>query len=695
MELHKKSEIYNLISGLSLQLLKDGNIYSRADVAFELKKLGVEGDSLQIETFIKETYNVSNKEVKEAIKRVFLDNRLLHPIIEENSIKTFIEENKLGKALSILEKDSSEINELLVAFVEDSSKLLDFAIKYVEKKQLAGYITGSVQVSNVKKEAELLYADYQKFIDNYAQTKIRIIELIDNFSLLRSSILGLYREKVSILTDVFGETIKTIAPKLFDFTTIEWLDTVSMIKNIELEYENLINTCSTIVCEIQKEFIGNFSNSLRLLGKGGGSNSLTLAMVGVGFNILNSWAESSKQATILKQELEKMKQKMVYDANLINADITRLQLIDRTLRNIYIPTAHVFEQNFNTVFSKELDSLLEILYRIPQVKEIRNEKDKLLAQFHSLESDIIDHQAQITLYESNINSEEKQIKEYNPLYLEAKSKKPKKPFILINKTRYNRDVAEWHQEYLPIIEAFVEAREQLKIDKEELSNHRKAIEEKKKYILAINRNIDIKSREINSYIKTDPSLQTKIAKHLAPMVNMLRIAKKIVEFKVDEKYLKAVKLEIPEHIQILPKEIDNQVKEVLSDIKVGFAEEFDKEKLVGDTPAAIGVGTEMIGLFNTVVDVTEQVYVLKKMQIQGRIQQEYYEKELARLQDEFEDSFGKIEDKNTMILELSKKITFDNGESVKETLLLLDNHKNMISETEIIQALRGNNYITL
>ena len=347
MELYKKSEICNLISGLSLQLLKDGNIYSRADVAFELKKLGVEGDSLQIETFIKETYNVSNKEVKEAIKKVFLDNRLLHPIIEENSIKTFIEENKLGKALSILEKDSSEINELLVAFVEDSSKLLDFAQKYVEKKQLAGYITGSVQVSNVKKEAELLYADYQKFIDNYAQTKIRIIQLIDNFSLLRSSILGLYREKVSILTDVFGETIKTIAPKLFDFTTIEWLDTVSMIKNIELEYENLINTCSTIVCEIQKEFIGNFSNSLRLLGKGGGSNSLTLAMVG--FNILNSWAESSKQATILKQELEKMKQKMVYDANLINADITRLQLIDRTFRNIYIPTAHVFEQNFNTV----------------------------------------------------------------------------------------------------------------------------------------------------------------------------------------------------------------------------------------------------------------------------------------------------------------------------------------------------------
>lgn len=179
------------------------------------------------------------------------------------------------------------------------------------------------------------------------------------------------------------------------------------------------------------------------------------------------------------------------------------------------------------------------------------------------------------------------------------------------------------------------------------------------------------------------------------MVNMLRIAKKIVEFKVDEKYLKAVKLEIPEHMQILPKEIDNQVKKVLSDIKVSFTEEFDKEKLLGNSPAAMNVSTEMMGLFNTVVDITEQVYILKKMQIQGKIQQEYYEKELAHLQNEFEDSFGKIEDKNTMILELSKKISSDNGESVKEALLLLDNHKNLISEAEIIQALKGNNYITL
>lgn len=45
MELHKKSEIYSFISDLSLQLLRKENTYSRADVAFELKNLGVEEDS--------------------------------------------------------------------------------------------------------------------------------------------------------------------------------------------------------------------------------------------------------------------------------------------------------------------------------------------------------------------------------------------------------------------------------------------------------------------------------------------------------------------------------------------------------------------------------------------------------------------------------------------------------------------------
>ena len=696
MELHKKSEIYSFISDLSLQLLRKENTYSRADVAFELKNLGVEEDSFQVELLIKETYENTDPQTKKAIAKVFFDNRMSRPIIDENSVKALVERNQWTEAVSVLKQESNEVNRLLEAFMSTSAEVLNTTKKYVEKYQLAGYVTGSVQVSNVKKEAEMLYIDYQKFIDNYAQTKNQIIELIEDFTFLRSNILNLYREKVSFLTDVFGEKIKAIEPKLFDFNVIEWLDTASMLKNIELEYENLINTCTIIVSELHNKFSSNFSNSLRLLGKGSGGNSLSLAMVGL--NIFNSWAEASQQATILKQEVEKMKQKMIYDVNLIKADLNRLQLIDTSLRNVYIPTAYAFQENFEIVFSKELKNLLNTLYENPQIKELKDEKDRLLAKFHSLESDIIDHQTHITLYEGNIQSEEKELKAYNPLYLKAKSQKPKKP-IFFGRKSYNRDVAEWHQEYYPIIEAFVEAREQLKIDKEEFSNHKRIAEEKKKAIVAINKAIDKQSEQINQLISKDVSLQSKIAKYLAPMINLLRLAKKITELKIDEKYLKTVKLEIPQDIKLLPIEISNGLKSFLSKLKIDFQTEIDKQSFQKEqtvaTPQTIYITNETSQLFSTAINIVEETLKLKELQLEGKIQQEYYTKQLTLLQNEFQNSFSKLNDRSKLITEISKNIQCGNQKDLKDVLLLLIDEQDKISESEIVKALKENKHITI
>ena len=696
MEPHKKTEIYSFISELSLQLLRKGNTYSRADVAFELKKLGVEGDSFQVELLIKETYENTDQQTQKAIAKVFFDNRLSRPIIDENSVKTLLEKNQLGQAISVLKRDSSEVNRLLDGFMSVSAEVLNTTKKYVEKYQLAGYVTGSVQVSNVKKEAELLYIDYQKFIDNYAQTKNRIIEFIEDFTFLRSNILNLYREKVSILIDVFGEKIKSVEPKLFDFNVIEWLDTASMLKNIELEYENLINTCAIIVGEIHNKFSSNFSNSLRLLGKGNGGNTLSLAMVGM--NIFNSWTEASQQATILKQEVEKMKQKMVYDVNLIRADLNRLQLIDTSLRNVYIPTAYVFQENFEIVFSKELTNLLSTLYENPQIKELKKEKDRLLAEFHLLESDIIDHQEHITLYEGNIQSEERELKAYNPLYLSAQKEKPKKP-IFFGQKSYNRDVAEWHQKYYPIIEAFVEAREQLKIDKEELSNHKRIVEEKKKAIVTINKAIDKQSQQINQFVSKDQSLQSKVAKHLAPMINILRLAKKITELKIDEKYLKNIKLEIPQDIKLLPIEISDSLKSILNQLKIDFQTDMERQSFQGGqaeaTPQAMYITNETTRLLNTVVDVVEQTLKLKELQLGGKVQQEYYTKQLASLQDQFQNSFSRLNDRGKLITEISKNIGSGSQNDLKDTLLLLIDEKDKISEEEILKALKENKHITI
>ena len=693
-----KTEIYNFISNLASQLSKKEEVYSRADVAFELKKFGITEDSFQVELLIKETYeNVNNQETKKAIAKVFFDNRLSRPIVQENSVKGLIENNQLAAAITVLKQDSNQVNQLLENFINSSVEILNSSKKYIEKYELAGIVTGSVQISNVKKKAELLYSDYQKFIDNYAQTKNRIIELIDDFSSLRSCVLGLYREKISLLTDIFGERIKAVDPKLFNFDTIEWLDTATMLKNIELEYENLINTCSIIVREIHNNFSSNFSNSLNLLGRSNGNNTLSLAMAGL--SIINSWADASQQATLLKQEVEKMKQKMLYDVNLIKTDLNRLQLIDTSLRNIYIPTAHLFEQNFDNVFSKELKKLLSTLYEAPQIKEIKEEKDKLLIDFHSLESEIIDHQAHITLYEANINSVEKELKAYNSLYLDAQKKKPKKPLFFLPKKSYNRDVAEWHKEYYPVIEAFLDVREQLKLDKEEFFKHKKIVEQKKKNIIAINKVIDNKSQQINSLIGKDSKLQTEVAKYLAPMINLLRMAKNITELKIDEKYLKTVKIEIPQNIQLLPNEIDNSLKTMLTQLKVELQTEINKQSLydkqVVSTAEEMHITTETTHLFNTAINIVEQTLLLKKMQLEGNILQKQYEKELALSQNKFQSCFKQLNDKSSLISQISKKIKQENQEDLKDTLLMLIGNNNNINEAEIVKSLKENKQINI
>ena len=107
------------------------------------------------------------------------------------------------------------------------------------------------------------------------------------------------------------------------------------------------------------------------------------------------------------------------------------------------------------------------------LQELKRKKDELLNDYHKLEIEIEDHKVEVKRYSDNIQSNEQQLKDYRPLYLEAQKHKPKKPFFLFNilslgslKKTYNRDVAEWYQNYNPVIEAFCEFQEDIRIDKE-------------------------------------------------------------------------------------------------------------------------------------------------------------------------------------------------------------------------------------
>ena len=75
----EKEKIYQEIRNLSRKLQKDAAVYTRADVAYELRGFGVEKDSFEVERLVWEAYKHFNEDA--AIGQAFYDNGKKRPLV--------------------------------------------------------------------------------------------------------------------------------------------------------------------------------------------------------------------------------------------------------------------------------------------------------------------------------------------------------------------------------------------------------------------------------------------------------------------------------------------------------------------------------------------------------------------------------------------------------------------------------------
>lgn len=705
-----RSKIYDAIIQIAKREEKNNGVLSRADVAFELKSEGVKRDSFLVENLINEAFELADKETQKAFKKVFYNNRLTATIIDENGVYALLKKDNFQAALQLVVTKIDTIHHSM----NEASRMLELVHNHRVTSGFLDSVSGSSQIDRIKKEGESLYQTYQNSINEYAKIKNSILNLIDDFVLLRSEILKKYREGVTQLTDVFGERIKSVAPHLFDFNSIEWLHTDKMLADIQFEFENLAQTCTQMMREIREKFTNNISASMRLLGRGGGRTDWVAAMTMAGLNLLNAQIEARNKATQLRQELEKMRQNMNYDMQSIQADLSRLNLIDKRLKDVYIPVAQMFDTHFNQVYSREFENFLKTFYNNPKIAVLQQKKKELLQRYQVLEAELIDHRRQISNYQSMIVANEKQLTNYTPIYLEAKRTKPSKPFFLFNwltfnsmGKSYNRDINEWYQDYGYVIEAYCSAKEDLRIDKEELASHIKASEELELKSKQLLRDVEKQSVLINKQIENDSDLHTKMAKHLTPLINLLRMARKIAEFKIEEQYLRTVRFE-KIHVQILPNEIEGKITHLLRDLNVKVTKGIQNE--ISDfvvspsehaltTPQNQAQITQMINqnvheLMNSTNELIENTLHLRKLKIAGAIMQEHYENELSKLRKQFNQEISVYDHKGRII----KGVINSNSEkNIKEALLMLIDEKDdfWTNEQEVIGLLKENKDISL
>ena len=229
------------ISSTAGELEQKNDYLTRSDLAFELKDYGVEGDSLQLNDLIREAYE-RNRSMKRAFDRI-LSNDKRQPVLEASKSFELAARSGYESLIDLAKQDLISGGRSIEALTNLIGNLA-LSSEANQTNRLMKQVVGVAGLDRVKGEAQELFEKYSQVIDYYDNAKGSVLNVISDFSLVRERVAESYRTFASMLTDIFGDSIRAVDPNLFDFDKIEYLDINSMMKNMELAYNKLTTECS-------------------------------------------------------------------------------------------------------------------------------------------------------------------------------------------------------------------------------------------------------------------------------------------------------------------------------------------------------------------------------------------------------------------------------------------------------------------
>lgn len=675
--------IYQKIKSLAKEVYNNNGSLTRADLAYELKNLGIEKDSFYINELVWKAYNYFGKD--EIIRTAFLDNESKQYLIDQYWVYGIINNKGYKELTSYLNRNLSEGNHSLIA--------LESSIDNCKKNEIEKYsgsvistVVGTKGVQDVQKEASALFDKYSKMINAYDIAKTDTKAIINDFVGVRGYIHEIYNKYSLVLTDIFGDSIKAVAPELFDYDSIEWLNTEDMMQNIQLEYDQVIDKCGELMGEISE----SFQNGLKMAAsnyKMAGNKTVGLMMASL--NMVNHYLYGSQQTAELKAQLLGLKNSVKHDVTNIKADLGRMMVIYKTMNDLYIPRANAFYKFSQQVLDKELEQLLDTIYSNPEIAEIKQERDHLLERYRQLERQIIDSQNNICYYTSHLNECKSLTNSMKPQYQTAKSQKPKKPFFCIGviKSRYSRDLAEWYEMCEPVIRRYEDFQVDMHLDSEELEKHKIILKESIDNYNRMSQMLNDSREKMMAAINISSDTKAKMLEHLEPLIRLLHVGKGIMESKLNESLTKSVKIDCMN--DSLPAEIKQDVQNFIATAKQNlYVNEIGAKKsleylnimLSGDSNGTDNYSKEellMVGdaqkrTIENAISLFESFGKLKAEEQRSRISHKAYDSELNKLRQQFQQSFNDIDNKSVILRETLKKLnTSQSFDELKEALMEL------------------------
>lgn len=726
-------KLYQKIKKIAEEQQRDSSVMSRADLAYELKQFGIQGDSLEINKLVYDAY-VYYKE-SPVIRDTFVEMSSNVPIVSTYKLHSALGQANYDSVKTLMQQTLDKTAQSLTTLDNQIfENMTEQAVKVAAG--MMNVVTGNSAVVKIQKEANVLFDRYTGMVNGYEVAKNEIETLTKNFVYLRDEIVSIYRNYAAQLIDIFGDSIKSVEPELFDFDAIEWMNVQGMLKNTQLEYSRLSESCTNLMASISE----NFNVALqKAAGQYRSVNNKGVGLALVGLNLLSHYTNSMANAANLKIDLQKFKNNIHKDGTVIKTDLMRLMSIYKAMNDVNIPRANAFYRFCEKVLNQEFKNLIDSLYDTPELKKLKEERNVLFDNYKQFENLVVDHQMNIDNYKAIIEDNRQLVKNLQDDYQCAMSSKPSKPSAFINfltfgskGKSFSRDMFEWQQQYKPTIEKYQNLQVDIKLYQEDLESHQKALKEIEQDYLSKKDELQALNTQIRQAISASKEVKIKVSESLTDIVGLLRLAREIANTRLSDLQMKAIKAPDLHEIAV-PESVKNGINALTSVLKVGLETAVDNVSTVGmetleqlqnskdernqmaiDTPNAqdivklqsnegsidkqdiAQVNAEAIQTVAGIANLFELYSNLLAMKQQSAIALEQYDANMKSLQDQFKQIINGVDDKATLLRNSLKNINLaKDAKQLKSALLSLSNGDINLSEDDIDNFLNGNKKIVL
>ena len=670
-----KQKIYDKILELANKNFNENTVITRSDIAWELKELGIENDSPEVSKFVWECFQKSNN--KEIFKSL-VNNEKNSTLTDEYQIPALLETDSQDDVFKVLTQRLKDAG-LKISGLENLTAEKAKSEILRQSSALLEFLSGTRSIEKIKNDAQPVFEKYSQLTSSYSDAKNSVKEITKDFVNIRENSVDIFRRYALALTDIFGDKIKAAMPEVFDFDSVEFLDTESMLKNVELSFNSVFGKCGELAGEISDNFSSVLKLSATQVGKAQ-DKRLGVALAGV--NLISHYIKTSQKASVLKTEVQELKNSISKDTATIKIDEVRLAEIFKLLNDNYIPKAEIFAKAAPEVLDNELKQLINTVYSTSEAKDLKQKRDTILSEMSALEKIIADSGLNVNYYSGHISESKATLESLEETYQNAKTSQPEAPSGLTNvisfgskKKEYERKVYDWKKNCEPLISRYEDLLVDVKIDGEELEKQKEIFESSKKRFAELKFEADKISKQLSQISLADDQTKAKIISRLEDIIKLLHIAKEISSSKLEERLVKKTsvkdfkKLDLPENLASAVNDFKEQIRQNLN-----FSAQ-DAEKIAGK-----GVNKENIDkitsqgneILQRSFDICHRMASLEAMKINYALSNEYYQNEFEKIKAQFTESIKNIDDKNAFLLSIAQKVnTSENKEELKKSLFLL------------------------